>query len=158
MAMTVESDGAQKEPLRSPARADFYRYEEPRREGGESRSWVAIDKTTAMIVGAIASASLAIAIAGGTALVQKVDETAKDVERGRAERIADFGEVSKNISIVETKLNQLITQLTQLELRIERSISNDLATRDKKIEQMEKQFNELRDNMNEIDREKRRQR
>ena len=109
-----------------------------------------------MIVGAIASTSLAVAIAGGTALVQKVDETAKEVERGRAERIADFGEVSKNISIVETKLNQLITQLTQLELRIERSISNDLATRDKKNEQMEKQVNELRDELSYIDHDKQR--
>ena len=154
--MTVESNGEHKEPLRSPARADFYRYEEHRREPTDSRNWIAIDKTTAMIVGAIASASLAVAIAGGTALVQKVDETAKDVERGRAERIADFGEVSKNISIVETKLNQLISQLTQLELRIERSISNDLATRDKKIEQMEKQMNEIRDNLSDFDRDKRR--
>lgn len=154
--MTAENNAEHKEPLRSPARADFYRYEEHRREAADGRNWIAIDKTTAMIVGAIASASLAVAIAGGTALVQKVDETAKDVERGRAERIADFGEVSKNISIVETKLNQLISQLTQLELRIERSISNDLAARDKKIEQMEKQMNELRDNLNDIDRDKRR--
>lgn len=156
--MTVEGNGEQKEPLRSPARADFYRYEEHRREQNDSRNWIAIDKTTAMIVGAIASASLAVAIAGGTALVQKVDQTAKDVERGRAERIADFGEVSKNISIVETKLNQLISQLTQLELRIERSISNDLAARDKRIEQMEKQMNDLRDTFSDLNQERRRAR
>ena len=154
--MISGGDVPQNEPLRSPARADFYRYEDHQREAGSSRSWIAIDKTTAMIVGAIASTSLAVAIAGGTALVQKVDDTAKDVERGRAERIADFGEVTKNISIVETKLNQLMTQLTQLELRIERSISNDLAARDKKIEQMEKQVNDLRDEMGYIDRDKQR--
>lgn len=154
--MTAESDGDHKEPLRSPARADYYRYEEHRREPADGRNWIAIDKTTAMIVGAIASASLAIAIAGGTALVQKVDETAKEVERGRAERIADFGEVSKNISIVETKLNQLISQLTQLELRIERSISNDLSTRDKKIEQIEKQMNDLRNSVTDLSRDTRR--
>ena len=154
--MISGGDVPQNETLRSPARADFYRYEDHQRDGGGSRSWIAIDKTTAMIVGAIASTSLAVAIAGGTALVQKVDETAKDVERGRAERIADFGEVTKNISIVETKLNQLMTQLTQLELRIERSVSNDLAARDKKIEQMEKQVNDLRDEMGYIDRDKQR--
>ena len=146
--MTGESNGDHWEPLRSPARADFYRYQEYRREPADGRNWIPIDKTTAMIVGAIASASLAVAIAGGTALVQKVDETAKEVERGRAERIADFGEVSKNISVVETKLNQLISQLTLLETRIERSISSDLATRDKKIEQIEREMIDLRNTVN----------
>ena len=154
--MISEGDVPQNELLRSPARADFYRYDDHRREPAGNRSWIAIDKTTAMIVGAIASTSLAVAIAGGTALVQKVDETAKDVERGRAERIADFGEVSKNISIVETKLNQIMSQFAQLELRIERSISNDLAARDKKIEQMEKQVNDLRDELSYIDHDKQR--
>jgi hypothetical protein len=134
--------------MRSPTRADFYAYEERRRE--DPRNWVAIDKTTAMIVGAIASAALAVAIAGGTALVEKVDETAKDVERGRAERIQAYGEVSKNISIVETKMNQLIAQITQLELRIERSVNHDLELRDKKIESIERELNELKQRMHEI--------
>jgi chromosome segregation ATPase len=156
--MTVESDGNDWEPPRSPNRADYYRYQEHRRESADSRSWIAIDKTTAMIVGAIASASLAVAIAGGTALVQKVDETAKEVERGRSERIANFGEVSKNISIVETKLNQLISQLTQLELRIDRSIANDLAARDKKIEQIEREIIELRSSIGDFGRDPRRPR
>jgi outer membrane murein-binding lipoprotein Lpp len=134
--------------VRSPARADFYAYEERRRE--ENRNWIAIDKTTAMIVGAIASAALAVAIAGGTALVEKVDETAKDVEKGRSERIQAYGEVSKNISIVETKLNQLITQITQLEIRLERSVSHDLEIRDKKIESIERDMNEMKQRVNEM--------
>ena len=156
--MTGESNGDQWEPLHSPARADYYRYQEHRRDSGDARNWIAIDKTTVMIVGAIASASLAVAIAGGSALVQKVDETAKEVERGRAERIADFGEMSKNISVVETKLNQLISQLTQLEMRIERSISSDLATRDKKIEQIEREVSDLRNTVSDCGRDMKRSR
>jgi len=142
--MAADNEQENGDTPRPPTRADFYRYEEHRRES-DSRNTVVIDKTTAMIVGAIASAALAVGIAGGTALVQKVDETSRDVDRGRAERIADFGEVSKNISVVETKLNQLIGQVTQLELRIERRISLDLEGRDKKIDQIEKQVNEMRD-------------
>jgi chromosome segregation ATPase len=156
--MTVESNEDHWEPPRSPGRADYGRYQEHRREAPDARNWIAIDKTTVMIVGAIASASLAVAIAGGTALVQKVDETAKEVERGRAERIANFGEVTKNISVVETKLNQLISQVTQLELRIDRSISNDLATRDKKIEQIEREVDDLRDSVSDMQRGPRRSR
>jgi len=135
-------------PVRSPTRADFYAYEERRRD--ENRNWIAIDKTTAMIVGAIASAALAVAIAGGTALVEKVDETAKDVEKGRSERIESYGEVSKNISIVETKLNQLITQITQLELRLERSVSHDLELRDKKIESIERDLGDIKQRLNDM--------
>ncbi len=135
-------------PVRSPTRADFYAYEGRRDE--DPRNWIAIDKTTAMIVGAIASSALAVAIAGGTALVGKVDETAKDVEKGRAERIEAYGEVSKNISVVETKLNQLITQLTQLELRLERSMSHDLELRDKKIESIEREIADLQQRINEM--------
>jgi chromosome segregation ATPase len=156
--MTVENNGDRWERQRSSARPDLYRYQEHRREPIDARSWIAIDKTTAMIVGAIASASLAVAVAGGTALVQKVDDTAKDVERGRAERIANFGEMTKNISVVETKLNQLISQLTQLELRIDRSISNESATRDKKLEQIEREVNELRSTLGDLGRDTRRSR
>ncbi|QLH39989.1 MAG: hypothetical protein HWD60_15040 [Defluviicoccus sp.] len=101
-------------------------------------------------MGAIASSALAVAIAGGTALVEKVDETAKDVEKGRTERIEAYGEVSKNISVVETKLNQLITQLSQLELRLERSMNHDLDLRDKKIESVEREVAELQKRVNEM--------
>lgn len=147
--MSIEHQGDDPRGLpRAPARADFYTYEERRRD--EPRNWIAIDKTTAMIVGAIASSALAVAIAGGTALVEKVDETAKDVEKGRTERIEAYGEVSKNISVVETKLNQLITQLSQLELRLERSMNHDLDLRDKKIESVEREVAELQKRVNEM--------
>ena len=96
--MAADNEHEDRDALRSPTRADFYRYEEHRRDNSDGRNWVAIDKTTAMIVGAIASAALAVTIAGGTALVHKVDETARDVDRGRAERIADFGEAFDTVS------------------------------------------------------------
>jgi outer membrane murein-binding lipoprotein Lpp len=141
---------------RSPTRADFYRYEERRRDAIEQRNWIAIDKTTAMIMGAIASAALAVAIAGGTSLVEKVDETAKEVEKGRSERIESYGEVSKNISVVETKVSQMISQVSQLELRIERTLSHDFELRDKKIDQLESQINDLRYQLSDTGREQKR--
>jgi hypothetical protein len=97
-----------------------------------------------------------VAIAGGTALVQKVDDTAKEVEKGRSERIAAFGEVSKNISIVETKVNQLIDQTLQLETRIERSMTHDLEIRDKKIEMIDKEIVKLEETMNDVVRDRHR--
>lgn len=145
-----------RDAYRSPTRADFYRYEPRRREVAESSNWIAIDKTTALIMGAIASAALAVAIAGGTALVEKVDETAKNVDKGRSERIESFGEVSKNISVVETKLTQVIAQISQLELRIERTVSQEMATRDKKIERLEMEVDELRYQVNGFGREQKR--
>lgn len=154
--MTAVNEEDEREVYRSPTRADFYRYEDRRREGVDSRSWIAIDKTTAMIMGAIASAALAVAIAGGTALVEKVDETARDVEKGRADRIEAYGEVSKNIGIVETKVNQMMAQVSQLELRIERSIQHDLEGRDKKIDQLERELTRLSAQLNEMIRDQRR--
>lgn len=154
--MTAVNEEDEREVYRSPTRADFYRYEDRRREGVDSRNWIAIDKTTAMIMGAIASAALAVAIAGGTALVEKVDETARDVEKGRADRIEAYGEVSKNIGIVETKVNQMMAQVSQLELRIERSIQHDLEGRDKKIDQLERELTRLSAQLNEMIRDQRR--
>jgi hypothetical protein len=137
-------------------RADFYRYERRERNGTEGANSIAIDKTTAMILGAIGSAAIAVAIAGGTALVQKVDDTAKQVDQGRAERIAAFGELSKNISIVETKLTHLITQISQLELRLERTMSHDLEIRDKRIDVLDKEVQRLQENVGELMRDTRR--
>lgn len=129
----------------TPVRADYYRYE--RRTDDDPRNWVSIDKTTAMILGAIASAALAVAIAGGTALVGKVEDTAKEVEKTRNERIATNGDMSRDISIVETKLNQLMTQIQQQEFRLERGLESGLSARDKRLDDLEKEVNRLRDQM-----------
>jgi hypothetical protein len=155
--MTREQHGDNNEGQTSPLRADYYRYDDRRRNGSDGANSIAIDKTTAMILGAIGSAAIAVAIAGGTALVQKVDDTAREVEKGRAERIAAFGEVSKNISVVETKVNQLITQTSQLEMRIERSMTHDLEIRDKRIEMIDKEIVKLQETLNDVVRDTRRQ-
>jgi hypothetical protein len=154
--MTSEQNGDRSEGHASTFRADYDRYDRRRRNSSENVNSIAIDKTTAVILGAIGSAAIAVAIAGGTALVQKVDDTAREVDKGRTERIAAFGEVSKNISIVETKLSQLITQIAQLEMRIERTTSHDLEIRDKKIEIMEKDIDKLRDALSEVARDSKR--
>jgi uncharacterized protein YoxC len=155
--MTREQHGDNNEGQSSTLRADYYRYDGRRRNGSDGANSIAIDKTTAMILGAIGSAAIAVAIAGGTALVQKVDDTAREVEKGRAERIAAFGEVSKNISVVETKVNQLITQTSQLEMRIERSMTHDLEIRDKRIEMIDKEIFKLQETVNDVVRDTRRQ-
>jgi hypothetical protein len=155
--MTREQHGDNNEGQSSTLRADYYRYDGRRRNGSDGANSIAIDKTTAMILGAIGSAAIAVAIAGGTALVQKVDDTAREVEKGRAERIAAFGEVSKNISVVETKVNQLITQTSQLEMRIERSMTHDLEIRDKRIEMIDKEIVKLQETLNDVVRDTRRQ-
>ena len=108
--MTREQHGDEDDEQSFSLRADYHRYDGVRRTGSDSAGSITIDKTAAMVLGAIGSAAIAVAIAGGTALVQKVDDTAREVEKGRSERIAAFGEVSKNISVVETKVNQLIDQ------------------------------------------------
>ncbi|MBK8174580.1 MAG: hypothetical protein IPK66_04635 [Rhodospirillales bacterium] len=156
--MTADQSGEAGDGLRPPLRADYFRYEERRREDPDSRNWIAIDKTTAIVIGAVASAALAVAIAGGTALVQKVEDTSKAVDKGRADRIADFGEMSKNVAVVETKLNQLISQITQLEVRIERSVTHDLEVRDRRIEEIDRKAEYLREQLNETLRERDRQR
>ena len=157
--MTVEYEeepSPQELPRRGfPTRADFWHYAERRGGEVETGNWVSIDKTTAMVLGAIASAGLAVAVAGGTALVQKVDDTAKEVEKGRTERIASLGEVSKNVSVMETKISQLITQLSQLEDRVERTVSHDFEARDKKIERLESAVDALRERVGEVTREQR---
>jgi hypothetical protein len=155
--MTREQHGDNNEGQSSTLRADYYRYDGRRRNGSDGANSIAIDKTTAMILGAMGSAAIAVAIAGGTALVQKVDDTAREVEKGRAERIAAFGEVSKNISVVETKVNQLITQTSQLEMRIERSMTHDLEIRDKRIEMIDKEIVKLQETLNDVVRDTRRQ-
>lgn len=154
--MTVENEHPGRRTVASPTRADFYRYYETPGEAGRGQEFVTIDKTTAKILGAVASAALAIAVAAGTALVQKVDGTARDVENGRAQRIADFGEASKNISVVEAKLNQLIGQVTSLESRTERSLSQDLQLRDRRLDQIEREVSAIRDDLAGMDRDRRR--
>lgn len=150
--MTVEYEEQVRLPQRPPRRVSPTRADRRRGEP-ETGNWISIDKTTAVVLGAIASAGLAVAVAGGTALVQKVDETAKEVERGRSERIAAMGEVSKNMSVVETKMNQLISQLSQLETRVEKTISHDLEVRDKKIERLESTIDSLKERVGDVTRE-----
>jgi hypothetical protein len=154
--MTREQHGDEDDEQSFSLRADYHRYDGVRRTGSDSAGSITIDKTTAMVLGAIGSAAIAVAIAGGTALVQKVDDTAREVEKGHSERIAAFGEVSKNISLVETKVNQLIDQTLQLEMRIERSMTHDLEIRDKKIEMIDKEIVKLEETMNDVVRDNRR--
>lgn len=78
------------------------------------------------------------------------------ISDARGDRIAAFGEVLKNISVVETKVNQLIDQTLQLEMRIERSMTHDLEIRDKKIEMIDKEIVKLEETMNDVVRDNRR--
>ena len=55
-----------------------------------------------MVLSGIGSAAIAVAIAAGSALVGKIDETAQAVEKTRAERLVSYGEISRTISVVET--------------------------------------------------------
>jgi hypothetical protein len=154
--MAGEHDEALASSAAGPIRADFYQYAYRRhasQEATETRSWIAVDRTTALVLGAIASAAMTVAVAGGTALVQKVDETAKEVEINRSNRIATVGELSKEISVIETKLNQVTLQLARLETNIDNTIRNDFSIRDKKLDDMEKQFRQLEIDVNMIIRE-----
>jgi len=142
----------------SPIRANYYVYERVPEEQPvpQQQSWIAVDKTIAMACGAVASAALAAAIAGATALVGKVDDTAQQVERARTERVSQIAEISRTVSIVETKLGQMIVQLSQLEPRIERSVGHDLESRDRRIGELERQVYQLRDETRELVRDTRR--
>lgn len=151
----AKPDTAQTGP-HAPIRADYYRYEPHPSAAGEQRSWIAVDKTIAMILGAIASAGMAAVIAGGTALVGKVDDTAQRVEKSRAERIGEIANLVKDISVVETKVNQVIVQLRELELRLERTIASDLEVRDRRIEEIDKEVSGLRDEIRDVQRDSRR--
>ena len=134
------SDG---EEFHEPKKQAVYGYD-LRQENPGGRQWVALDKTTAMILSAIGSAAIAVAIAAGSALVGKIDETAQAVERTRAERLVSYGEISRTISVVETKLDQMLTQISTVESRIEKGVDHELKIRDKQIEDIDKQIDVTR--------------
>lgn len=137
------SDGEEfHEPKKQAVRAG-YGYD-LRQENPVGRQWVALDKTTAMILSAIGSAAIAVAIAAGSALVGKIDETAQAVEKTRAERLVSYGEISRTISVVETKLDQMLTQISTVESRIEKGVEHELKIRDKQIEDIDKQIDVMR--------------
>jgi hypothetical protein len=76
---------------------------------------ILVDKTIALILGAIGSAAIAAAFAVGIALIGKVVETGEQLEKGRTERTQQYGNITKDISIIETKIGQLSVQITQME-------------------------------------------
>jgi hypothetical protein len=114
---------------------------------------IMIDKTIATIFGAMGSAALAAAVAGGTALISKVDGTAQQLEKGRTERIQQYGEITKNISVVEMKVGQLSVQIDQLEIRLTRSLERDLQNRDKRMDQINEENLRIREQLLELSKE-----
>jgi hypothetical protein len=104
---------------------------------------VTADRMSALVISALASAALAVTITAGTALVAKLDQTVQGVEKERFERIASFGELSRIIGIVETKVEELIIQSNQLEVRLERNFSRDLDMRDRKFQDLQNKIEQL---------------
>jgi hypothetical protein len=116
--------------------------------GGRSNA-ISIDKTIATILGSIASAGLAAGIAGGTALIGKVDETAQQLEKGRTERAQQFGDLTKAIGIIETKVGQLSIQIDHMETRLGKALERD----EKRIDQIGGEIVRLREQLLEVSKE-----
>jgi phage shock protein A len=116
---------------------------------------ILVDKTIALILGAIGSAAIAAAFAGGIALIGKVAETGEQLEKGRTERTQQYGNITKDISIIETKISQLSVQITQMETRLERMMEHDFQNRDKRMDDITAELSRLREQIMSIPRDER---
>jgi phage shock protein A len=116
-------------------------------------SAILVDRTIALILGAIGSAAIAAAFAGGTALIGKVAETAEELEKGRTERSQQYGNITKDMSIIETKVSQLSVQMTQMETRMEKMIEHDFQNRDKRMDELSAEITRLREKITDMPRE-----
>jgi TolA-binding protein len=142
--MTTESSENLREAPTSAIHGSYHQYERLP-DMWVRPSLIAVDKTIAIILGGIASAALAGALAGGTALIGKVEDTSQQLEKGRTERTQQFGDITKIISIVETKVNQLGVQIDQMETRLEKTIQQDLQSRDRRIDENTEEISRLRE-------------
>src|SRR5512147_2115552 len=116
---------------------------------------ILVDKTVALILGAIGSAAIAAAFAGGITPIGKVAETGEQLEKGRTEQTQQYGNITKDVSIIETKIGQLSVQIAQMETRFARMMEHDFQNRDRRIDEINMELSRLREQIMNIAREDR---